>query len=81
MIQVNRARIHELVELLPEAELPIAARVLEALGGSVFANRGLSAAEVADQRVRLATFAEDWESPEMDAYDHYDDLSGDLPAR
>lgn len=33
---------------------------------------GLSRAEAADLRDRLAAFAEDWESPEMDVYDDYE---------
>lgn len=34
--------------------------------------RGISEAQAADLRARLATFAEDWESPEMEIYDDYD---------
>jgi hypothetical protein len=34
--------------------------------------RGIGEAHAADLRARLATFAEDWESPEMDIYDDYD---------
>jgi len=34
--------------------------------------RGIDAAQAADLRARLTTFAEDWESPEMDIYDDYD---------
>jgi hypothetical protein len=33
---------------------------------------GISKEQAADLRARLATFAEDWDSPEMAAYDHYD---------
>ncbi len=33
---------------------------------------GISVAEAADLRARLHTFAEDWESLEMDIYDDYD---------
>lgn len=32
----------------------------------------ISVAQAADLRARLHTFAEDWESPEMDIYDDYD---------
>ncbi len=28
--------------------------------------------QAAELRARLATFAEDWDSPEMDVYDNYD---------
>lgn len=33
--------------------------------------RGIDAATAAELRGRLGAFAEDWESPEMSAYDHY----------
>jgi len=36
--------------------------------------RGIDASQAADLRHRLALFAEDWDRPEMDAYD-------DLPPR
>ena len=31
--------------------------------------RGIGQAQAADLRARLSTFAHDWDSPEMDAYD------------
>ncbi len=34
--------------------------------------RGIDKAQAADLRERLATFAEDWENPEMSIYDNYD---------
>lgn len=34
--------------------------------------RGIDEAQAADLRARLATFVEDWESPEMNIYDDYD---------
>ncbi len=34
--------------------------------------RGIDEAQAADLRARLKTFAEDWDSPEMDVYDNYD---------
>ena len=34
--------------------------------------RGIDEAQAADLRARLKTFAEDWESPEMDVYNEYD---------
>jgi hypothetical protein len=34
--------------------------------------RGIDEAHAADLRARLATFAEDWDSPEMAIYDEYD---------
>ena len=33
---------------------------------------GIDEQRAAELRDRLATFAEDWDSPEMDVYDHYD---------
>ena len=33
---------------------------------------GVDEAQAADLRARLATFAEDWDRPEMDVYDDYD---------
>ena len=34
--------------------------------------RGIDEAHAAELRARLATFAEDWDSPEMNLYDDYD---------
>ena len=34
--------------------------------------KGIDEAQAADLRARLATFAEDWDSPEMSIYDNYD---------
>jgi hypothetical protein len=34
-------------------------------------SRGIDRAHAADLRARLAAFAEDWESPEMQVYDNY----------
>lgn len=35
-------------------------------------SRGIDQAQAADLRARLSTFADDWESPEMDIYDDYE---------
>ena len=35
--------------------------------------RGIDEAQAADLRGRLSTFTEDWNSPEMDIYDDYDE--------
>jgi hypothetical protein len=35
--------------------------------------RGINKAQAKTLRAQLATFAEDWDSPEMNAYDNYDD--------
>ena len=34
--------------------------------------RGIAEADAAELRARLAMFAEEWDSPEMDLYDDYD---------
>jgi hypothetical protein len=36
------------------------------------ATRGIGPAEADELRSRLATFADEWDSPEMSAYDNYD---------
>ena len=36
---------------------------------------GIDESQAADLRARLRAFAEDWERPEMDIYDHYDKSS------
>lgn len=43
--------------------------------------RGIGEAQAADLRARLAAFAEDWDSPEMDIYDNYDAAKANLQAR
>ncbi len=39
---------------------------------------GINQAEAAELRSRLAAFAEEWESPEMDVYDDYDSAKAQL---
>lgn len=39
---------------------------------------GIDEEQAADLRGRLATFAEEWESPEMDIYDDYDAAKANL---
>lgn len=43
--------------------------------------RGIDEVQAADLRARLATFTEDWNSPEMDIYDNYDAAKANLPTR
>ena len=43
--------------------------------------RGISEAEAAELRERLAAFAEDWDSPEMEVYDNYDAAKAELSTR
>jgi hypothetical protein len=40
--------------------------------------RGKDEATAAELRGRLETFANEWDSPEMDVYDHYDDAKARL---
>ncbi len=40
--------------------------------------RGITEAHAAELRARLATFAEDWDDPAMDAYDNYDGTKASL---
>ena len=42
---------------------------------------GIDKAQAAELRARLACFAEDWESPEMDVYDNYDEEKAKLQAQ
>jgi hypothetical protein len=41
-------------------------------------DHGIDEAQGAELRARLATFAEDWESPEMAVYDNYDAAKANL---
>ena len=43
--------------------------------------RGIDEAHAAELRARLATFAEDWDSPEMAVYDDYDAAKSRLQTR
>jgi hypothetical protein len=43
--------------------------------------RGIDEAHTAELRARLATFAEDWDSPEMAIYDDYDAAKARLQTR
>ena len=43
--------------------------------------QGIDEPQAVDLRARLATFIEDWASPEMDVYDNYDVVKASLHAR
>jgi hypothetical protein len=59
----------ELVESLPEGgDREVIVTFLES-DRIDLADRGIDESQAADLRHRLAAFAEDWERPEMDAYD------------
>ncbi len=61
----------ELLEPEPEGTSgPVIVTFVTSTGAAVdLAARGVAPAQAADLRNRLATFAEDWQRPEMDAYD------------
>ena len=63
----------ELVEVPTDVrdETPVIVTFLEPKSIDLRA-RGIDEEHAADLRARLATFAEDWDSPEMDIYDDYD---------
>ena len=65
--------LNELAKLTPSERQEIVRRLAEMDGGSHdLQSRGIDASAAADLRTRLERFAEDWDSPEMSAYDHYD---------
>ena len=43
--------------------------------------RGIDQTQAAVLRAQLAAFAEDWESPEMNVYDDYDEVKSKLQTR
>lgn len=45
------------------------------------AQREITPAQAADLRARLRSVAEDWDRPEMDAYDHYETVQPDAAPR
>jgi hypothetical protein len=61
-------------------ETPVLVTFLEADGLDLRA-QGIDEPQAADLRARLATFIEDWASPEMDVYDNYDIVKASLHAR
>lgn len=55
--------------------------VLGTVGNIDLRDRGIDEAQAAEMRARLASFAEDWESPEMDVYDNYHEEKAKLQTR
>ena len=72
------------VILPPDAELEEGMSVrIEPLNGPGFGEidlrqRGVDEAQAAELRARLAAFAEEWDSPEMDVYNNYDAAKANL---
>jgi hypothetical protein len=60
------------IELLEPLDEPDGSRVIVTSirsGSGDLRQRGMEAPQAADLRRRLASFAEDWDRPEMDIYD------------
>ncbi|MYK18379.1 hypothetical protein F4055_09485 [Candidatus Poribacteria bacterium] len=55
--------------------------ILKTTGNIDLRERGIDEAQAAEMRARLASFAEDWESPEMSVYDNYDEEKAKLQTR
>ena len=65
--------LEELATLSPAEREEIVRRLSEMDGVSpTLRARGINARAATELRARLERFAEDWDSPEMSAYDHYD---------
>jgi hypothetical protein len=63
----------ELIEAPKDVRDPTPVIVTFLNGGPVdLRARGIDEQQAAELRARFATFAEDWNSPEMDVYDDYD---------
>ena len=63
----------ELAKMTPAERREIAQRLAEMEGGAVdLSRRGIATHAAAELRASLQQFAEDWDSPEMSAYDDYD---------
>ncbi len=58
-------------------ETPVVVTFLKS-GSIDLRERGISVEQASDLRVRLATFAEEWNAPEMDIYDNYDAAKANL---
>ena len=59
----------------PPTDIRDDTRVIVTFLGSSYVDlptRGIDQEQAADLRARLASFAEEWDSPEMDIYDDYD---------
>ena len=63
------------VEIEPKTVLPLEGNAIDLRA------RGIDETQAAEMRARLASFAEDWESPEMEVYDNYDEEKAKLQTR
>jgi uncharacterized membrane protein len=72
-----REHLHQIIDALPDTALETAARLLVSLQGQssveeqplLVADLGWTPQQAADTRARLASFAEDWDTPDMEGYD------------
>lgn len=68
----------------PPEEVPDDTRVMVTFlerPGISLKDRGIDEGQAAELRNRLASFAEEWESPEMSPYDNYDVSKKQLETR
>ena len=49
--------------------------------GVLLADHGITSAQASELRIKFASFAEEWERPEMDVYDDYDAARAKLEAK
>ncbi len=47
----------------------------------LLADHGITSTQASELRARFASFAEEWERPEMDVYDDYDAAKAELEAK
>lgn len=74
--------LDELARMTPAERREIARRLAEMDGGAInLENRGIDVSQAREVRASLASFAEDWDSPEMKSYDNYDASRVEMSSR
>lgn len=74
--------LDELQKMTPAERREIARRLAEMDVGAVdLAGRGIDVRQAREVRASLASFAEDWDSPEMKSYDDYDAARAEVSPR
>lgn len=68
---VRNGRVELSEPLQAREETRVTVTFLPELGGVFLPAQGMNAEEAADLRARLHTFAEDWDRPDMDAYNAF----------
>jgi hypothetical protein len=66
----GKIQLTEVPQNIPD-DTPVIVTFL-ASGHINLSDRDIDEGQTADPRIRLITFAEEWDSPEMDMYDNYD---------